>query len=233
MNAKTVFAVLGLLSTVLAAKGASVLWGVLDGADRWSDDGVNYAVFSASSPNGLPVRPAVGIRAAMDRETGSVTVGSELWLVDLEHFDCWKQVSGNDIVDETSTRHLDSYFFKSGLDAEAWDASDSVEHAGFAPFRFVLGFATGEETWPEDGGSPVFEDVYYGWALFECRGGRNPQVYLVESAMSLVPNRGIYAGTATLVPVPEPSAAALALFGAAVLARRRKRRQLRPDSFRQ
>jgi len=76
---------------------------------------------------------------------------------------------------------------------------------------------------PEDPSNPVFDEVYYGWALFEW--SKN-QLTLVDSALCLEPNTGIIVGSSTIVPIPEPSSFALAALGVTALLRRRHSHRL-------
>lgn len=138
----------------------------------------------------------------------------------------WVGVHDGDIVDEASTRACESWFlhgwidWKEGYSVDGIGSSDygiSVPSSGEIPV--YLGFAT--EYAPGDGTI----EVVYGWVELFVRG---KSLSLGRTAIDLS-GSPVVAGQ-----VPEPSAAALALFGAAVLARRRKRRrQARPDSFRQ
>lgn len=214
---KTLAIVLTCMATAFAARGASVLWDVIVFQQSNSDhDGIPISWFGAQFPGGLPVRPCVAIAVTQTTRPFQTTVSGADYAVDLERLDSWVVMSEGDLVDESSTRHLDSAFLHSGLDWEEFHADQTVV-GGRGPFSFYLGFATGEERW-DDFGNLLSDHVYYGWALFEWTGR---EIVVLESALNAETNGGIYVGTGITTPVPEPSGAALALAGAALLVRRR------------
>ena len=142
--------------------------------------------------------------------------------VDLEHSDSWVLLDEGQVASEDTTRHRDEFFLKNGIDDwENWVSNQSVNRL-ISPFRFYLGLATASfDCWRvEDPYNPVFDEVYYGWALFEWKPN---QLTIVDSALCLEPNVGIVVGSSVTVPVPEPAAGALAALGAVALLRRRRR----------
>ena len=138
--------------------------------------------------------------------------------------------SPGEVADATTTRNLGTYFRHAWIDdpdgTAEWSKAE-LSVPGNSAFDFCLAFATdaflvsNDGTWDPDAPSVCC----YGWVGLRYSRGL---LYVVDSAINLTPEQGIVVGTYSAVP--EPSAAALALFGAAVLARRRKlRRQPRPD----
>lgn len=215
------------LACVLAAAtsaspsiASSVLWGFLEYQGEWEvETGVMCQLYSSESPGGLAVRPAVAM--TVDRKLRTqVEISGYDHGVDLEHSDSWVILDEGQVACEETTRHLTEQFLKNGIDDwENWVSNQSIKHS-IAPFRFYLGLATASiNCWrPEDPYNPVFDEVYYGWALFEW--SKN-QLSLVDSALCLEPNTGIIVGSSTIVPIPEPSSCALAALGVAALLRRR------------
>ncbi|MBQ9727930.1 MAG: PEP-CTERM sorting domain-containing protein [Kiritimatiellae bacterium] len=129
----------------------------------------------------------------------------------------WILAAEGDLVDESTSRHLDSCFFHAGLDDGTYSGSGSVEFPYGETCMFYMGFATGTADW--DTGEHASKNIFYGWAQFEYASGK---LSLVRSALNTA-GGGIYVGTDRVVPVPEPAAGALALLGCALLLRRRRR----------
>ena len=96
---------------------------------------------------------------------------------------------------------------------------------GFAPnyiFNegdpFYVGLYTGYNPWDSHGVyTGIYTDPVFGWAELENVGGT---IQLLDSALE-IQGGGIYAGTQTIIPAPEPSTFALAGLGGLLLAFRR------------
>ena len=134
----------------------------------------------------------------------------------------WILANEGDLIDESTSRHLDSYFFQTGLDDGGYDGSGSIDCDYAGQYRFYMGFATGLPDWDDETGVHRSRDIFYGWALFEYSGGK---VSLVQSALN-ADGGGIYVGTDRTTPVPEPATGGLALAGALLLLRRRRRSRI-------
>ncbi len=75
--------------------------------------------------------------------------------------------------------------------------------------QFYLGFYTGN-SYPQNG---IYNDPLFGWGQFENNNGT---IRLLGGALEYG-GGGIYAGTETIIPVPEPSTISLAVCGFAFL----------------
>ena len=80
---------------------------------------------------------------------------------------------------------------------------------------FYVGLYTGNQSFAPPNG--LYSDPLFGWAKLENIGGT---IQLLNSALEYK-GGGIYAGTQTIIPVPEPSAFALGALGALLLGFRR------------
>lgn len=81
--------------------------------------------------------------------------------------------------------------------------------------EFYVGLYTGTG-YPQNG---IYPDPSFGWALLKNDGGT---IKLLDSALAYGAD-GIYAGTRTLINVPEPSTLLLTAIGGALALARRKR----------
>jgi hypothetical protein len=86
---------------------------------------------------------------------------------------------------------------------------------------FYLGFYTGYNPWDSQGHyTGIYTDPVFGWGRYVNYGG---EIEMLDAALEYG-GGGIYAGTLTIIPIPEPGS--LGLFGvAAVLAVRCWRRR--------
>ena len=136
----------------------------------------------------------------------------------------WILANEGDLVNESTSRHLDSYFFHTGLDDGQYSGSGSIDRSYGGTYQFYMGFATGlPEWWLEESGDLATRKIFYGWALFEYSSGK---LSVVRSALNTT-GGGIYVGTDRVTPVPEPAGGGLALAGALLLLRRRRDPSLR------
>lgn len=210
-----------LTATACPAFAAQALWGFLQYQGEWDvETGIVAQLYASESPGGLNIRPAVAIMIDRNERT-HVEISGYGSGVDLEHTDSWVLLDEGQVACEETTRHLDSHFLKNGIDDwENWVSNQSIKHS-LSPFQFYLGLATASfDCWHvEDPFNPVFDEVYYGWALFEWN---QDQLTLVDSALCLEPNAGIVVGSSTIIPVPEPSSSWLAVIGAVAILRRRR-----------
>lgn len=91
---------------------------------------------------------------------------------------------------------------------------------------FYVGFQTGADTIPPaqpfDLPSYSYVDPVFGWAKLENVGGK---IQLLDSALEFQ-GGGIYAGTQTIIPIPEPSWMGLFALGAAIMARGSKTKRI-------
>lgn len=129
-----------------------------------------------------------------------------------------------EIADASTTRGLDTYFRHAWIDdpqgTAEWTA-DRIETPRTGQFDFYLAFATdallvpGARQWdPSQPGGPCC----YGWVELRYSTG---QLFVLDSALNTTPEQGILVGS--YVPVPEPASGALALLGAILFLRRRRR----------
>ena len=215
-----------LFATALASKtvvAGSVLWGVLS-MDPASSGEDSFLMPSGGIPISVASGGAVYPNAwiTVSEEDGIVTITGDPRRLVTAGGDSWSRTGHGELVDASTTRNPGSSFLHGWLDGQEddWDlrADDPVVAEADSVFSFYLGFATASSL---NEGNPRYEwsDVYYGWALFEYSGGT---LRLVDSAID-VDGCGIYAGTGTTTPVPEPSSACLAALGAlAVFSRKRR-----------
>ena len=129
-----------------------------------------------------------------------------------------------EIADASTTRGLDTYFRHAWIDDSQGTAEwtmDRIEVPQTGPFDFYLAFATdallvpGAGQWdPSQSGGPCC----YGWVELRYSNG---QLFVLDSALNTTPEQGIVVGS--YVPVPEPASGAMALLGAVLLLRRRRR----------
>jgi predicted outer membrane repeat protein len=82
---------------------------------------------------------------------------------------------------------------------------------------FYLGLYTGND--PNGPVNGIYSDPLFGWAELENVNGT---IYLLNSALEYQ-GGGIYAGTQTIIPTPEPSELALAALGTFLFAFRWRR----------
>ena len=82
---------------------------------------------------------------------------------------------------------------------------------------FYLGFYTGPRWILPETDPHTYEDPLFGWAKFVNKQG---VIQLLDSALEYK-GGGIFAGTQTIIPIPEPSGLTLGLLGAFLLACRR------------
>lgn len=86
---------------------------------------------------------------------------------------------------------------------------------------FYLGLYTGNQNFAPPNG--IYTDPLFGWAELVNNNGT---IQMLDSALEYQ-GGGIYAGTQTIIPVPEPGALTLGVFGALLLSFRRWRNSSR------
>ena len=218
---------LALLLAVGAVRsfGAPVEWGILEGGGHWEGsvwtgcflpmDGEPYEVIS-----GVFLYPNIVINVT---KTGNrATISGDPENIVTAYGDSWVRTSKEALVDASTTRNQSSYFLHGWIDGIGDDydlrADDPIDAPYNSTFQFCLGFATAGEYVPEDYPYDPWKYVYYGWATFKYSQGT---ITLVDSALN-TEGGGIYADTGRTTPVPEPSSAAFAVLGVALLLRRRR-----------
>ncbi len=225
---KTLFIVLSIFSAFLFRASATTLaWDVIElTSGEFSGTGADRVWHGTFSTNGQrPVGESgayidfyisfVVTRTASTPVKAQIAPDTEFQILDGPESN-WILANEGDLVDESTSRHLGSYFFNTGLDEGTYGGSGLVECRLVGGDRFYLGFATGVPDW--DTGEHASRDIFYGWALFECRAGA---LAVVRSAVN-AEGGGIYVGTDRTTAVPEPASGALALLGALLLLRRRR-----------
>ena len=225
------------LTTIIAfwtvvGQAATVEWGGLTGPNwhydsterHWS--GIVTVPENYRVSTGDTICPWLSLIGNQSADKARIVLSAEENGV-LEYGDNWVRMNEGDLVDKTTTQNADTYFIHAISDpvSGACDihADDIIECPIDASFRFYLGFATSVciEKYDETG---MFDQrIYYGWAQFEWGNG---SLSLVNSAINSE-GGGIYVGTDRTTPVPEPSSAAFAVLGVALLLRRRR---LPPDN---
>jgi hypothetical protein len=86
---------------------------------------------------------------------------------------------------------------------------------------FYLGFYTGYNPWDSHGAyTGIYSNPVFGWGEFVNNGGA---IQMLDSALE-IEGGGIYAGTQTIIPAPEPSTFALTALGGLLLGFRRWRK---------
>ena len=89
---------------------------------------------------------------------------------------------------------------------------------------FYLGFYTGYNPFDSHGGyTGIYTNPVFGWGEFINNNGA---IQMLDSGLE-IEGGGIYAGTQTIIPVPEPSTLALSAVGALLLGFRRWRNSAR------
>lgn len=84
---------------------------------------------------------------------------------------------------------------------------------------FYVGLYTGYSPWDSQGNyTGIYSDPVFGWAELKNDGGT---IKLLDSAVAYGAD-GIYAGTRTLITIPEPSTFVLTAFGSLFLGLRRR-----------
>lgn len=127
----------------------------------------------------------------------------------------WVSATTGDLVDASTVRKIDSYFVHAYIDDRQYSSADlNVE----AESDFYLSFVTAEDMdlVPDDQMT-----CYYGWVGFNI--DKNGVISVIGSAWDLDGGPMIVGGGAA-GPTPEPSGGVLVVFGAALLALRRRRR---------
>ena len=207
------------------SSAAPVEWGIIEGGGSTTDgvwvgqylpkDVTPYEILQ-----GLYVYPNINLTAAKNGKMG-VIITADPEMIVTAYGDNWVQVEEGGLVDASTTRNQDHYFFHGWLDDGADEtytprADDPITAAYNSTFDFYLGFATAAEyagSWNDP-----WKYVYYGWAQFTYSNGT---ITLVDSALN-TEGGGIYAGTGITTPVPEPATGLLSFLGILLLLRPRK-----------
>ena len=131
----------------------------------------------------------------------------------------WLSASPGDVVNESSTRHKDSYFFHVFVDET--DAEMSAGGIAYTPYNiFVEPDSVFYMMFAVMGESPVNPRYAYGW--IEVGVDAEGNLTLLDSAADLDGGPMIVGGGAYTGATPEPSAGLLLLIGIAVLGLRRR-----------
>lgn len=211
------------------AEASSVLWGVFGTGSGIQEGNVNRLdvnCLMAVPGTDYMVYPNIELIAVPDDMKWDVSISSTDCIV-LAYGDNWVLSEYGRPADSSTTRNQDEYFLQGWMDSNLEVRTGSITADYESTFTFYLAFATGIEyngldVWEQD----PFGTVHYGWAEIEYSRGA---LSVVDSAIALEPNTGIYVGTGTTVPVqlpvPEPGAGCLAAVGAALLAPAAARRR--------
>ena len=221
--------VLAVCSALLGeANAATIAWGVLQlTSGEFSGSGLNRTWRGTFSTNGMkPVGESgssvdfyISFLVTMTMQPWKVHVAPDTEFLELDGPESnWILANEGDLIDERTSRHLDSYFFQTGMDEGEYGGSGSFDCNYAGQHRFYMGFATALPDWDNETGVHRLRDIFYGWALFEYSEGK---LSLVQSALN-ADGGGIYVGTDRTTPVPEPASGALALVGAVLFLRRRR-----------
>ena len=213
MNRRTTVCVLCLLF-MAKCQGASVAWNNFTLSTHWQKD--SYAIEAMYYGTKFHYNPYVAFQVHLG-EAGSPL---SYWLYSIDYsgslagyMNNWVKARQGDVIDETTTRHMSSYFNNSNMDGHT---GYNMPITGTVGEDIYLMFAVADNYGVQDPISALDQDVLYGWVhLYIADSG---QVVLRDSAMGL-DGQAMVVGEGA---IPEPTTGSLIAMGLALLAFRRR-----------